>query len=106
MRGTDLTEWQIKAAEKFCRRNSSTDPIDDDQSVSLRFGDLVRMVAWYGQIRAKAVEAGAPADTPGETHTVTTGPVSSQNTTIPYSSPAPKEGKVLAMTKSDGGDAL
>ena len=73
MRGTDLTEWQIKAAEKFLRDNSSSNPENDDKLVSLRFGDLVRMVAWYGQIRAKGVEAGNPADVPGETYSVTKG---------------------------------
>jgi hypothetical protein len=70
MRGTDLTAWQIKAAETFIRNNSPSNPRDDDQQISLRFGDLVRLVAWYGQIRAKAVEAGIPADVPGETYVV------------------------------------
>lgn len=69
MRGTDLTDWQLKAAEKFLRdRNKHQTSVTDEQHVTLPFGQLVRIVAWYGQIRAKAVEAGIPADEPGETY--------------------------------------
>lgn len=72
MRGTNVTEWQLRAAEKFLRdRNMNVaKPENYDRKVSLPFGDLVRLVAWYGQIRAKAVERGHSADEPGETYTV------------------------------------
>jgi hypothetical protein len=64
--GTDLTEWQLKAAENFLRA-ASEEPLNSKGKIVLAFGDLVRIVAWYGQIRAKGVESGIPADEPGET---------------------------------------
>ena len=97
MRGTDLTEWQLKAAEKFLRKDGST--VGHDQDVCLRFSELVRIVAWYGQIRAKAVESGAPADEPGEVYVVSAASVTSQPCTFEYSSPENKAGKLLAITR-------
>lgn len=75
MKGTDLTKWQIDAAEKFVRGRQTFGqlaPDSDDRQVIVRFGDLVRLVAWYGQIRAVAVSKGAPVDEPAEAVVINT----------------------------------
>lgn len=62
MKGTDLTEDQIQSAREFaCARqriNRSGAVFDDATEVTLRFGDLARLVAWYGAIRFQAGEKG------------------------------------------------
>jgi len=62
VRGTDLTDEQIQSARKFaCARQKipATDGmIDDTTVVSLKFGDLARLVAWYGAIRYQAGKHG------------------------------------------------
>lgn len=68
MKGTDLKDWQIDAAEKFLLRNTSVVPKNHEQVISMKFGDFVRAVAWYGQIRAESVEQGCPADVPGHSY--------------------------------------
>ena len=73
MKGTELTDWQLQAAEKFLRqrgRNMDEQPRELGRQVSIRWSDLIRVVAWYGQIRAQAVANGAPPDEPGETFVV------------------------------------
>lgn len=72
MKGTDLTPWQIQAAERFVRRcGRQSEQPSAGRMITLRFDELVRLVAWYGQIRANAVANGAPANEPGETYVVT-----------------------------------
>ena len=50
MRGTDITEAQMDAAEKFIllmRSKTNTLHPTHDQEVRHNFGDLVRLVALY-----------------------------------------------------------
>ena len=71
MRGTDITEAQMDAAEKFIllmRSKTNTLHPTHDQEVRHNFGDLVRLVALYGAIRAKAVADGNSVDEVGETY--------------------------------------
>lgn len=56
MRGSNCTDDQIQAAKDFF--GSSTVDIkqvtrgaSDDDIVPIRYGDLARLVAWYGAIR-------------------------------------------------------
>lgn len=71
MRGTDLTEWQLEAAKKFLMDQSNIEESASlDQQITMTFADLIRVVAWYGQIRAEGVARGIPADTPGHTVTI------------------------------------
>ena len=70
MKGTELTPWQLEAAGKFIqeRRIGASDIcIADDQEIRIKHGDLVRLVAWYGAVRAEATLKGIPPDRPGST---------------------------------------
>ncbi len=71
MKGTDLEAHYIEAAAKFVM-GRRTIPLPemppDDTPVSVKWGELVRLVAWYGAIRAKAVSEGAPWNEPGEVY--------------------------------------
>jgi hypothetical protein len=71
MRGTELTDAQMDAAEKFillCRTEGNTRTPKPEESVSMRWSNIVRIVAWYGAIRAKAVADGNSVDEVGETY--------------------------------------
>ena len=71
MRGNDLTQAQLDAAEQFILlMRSKTNDLHPthDQDVRHNFGDLVRLVALYGAIRAKAVENGNSVDEVGEVY--------------------------------------
>jgi hypothetical protein len=71
MRGTEITEEQMYAAEKFillCRTDGNTRTPTPEESVSMPWANLIRIVAWYGAIRAKAVADGNSFDEPGETY--------------------------------------
>jgi hypothetical protein len=71
MRGSDLTQEQLDAAEKFILlMRSKTNDLHPtgDQQIAQRWCDLVRIVALYGAIRAKAVADGNPADVAGEVY--------------------------------------
>ena len=73
MKGTELSDRQLLAAEKFLRlpsMNMAEQPRDLDRQIILPWGDLIRIVAWYGQIRAQAVADGVPPNEPGETYIV------------------------------------
>lgn len=52
MRGTDITDSQMEAAKEFLdgRHNGDYKP-ELDNPVSLKYKDLVALVAWYGAIR-------------------------------------------------------
>lgn len=58
MKGTDITEEQIRHAEEFVM-NSATRGYDGD-IVTIRKADLFRLVAWYGAVRAAS--GNAPED--------------------------------------------
>jgi len=72
MRGKDLTQDQLDRAKefvKFCQVFKRE--LADEQDVVLRFGDLVRLVAWYGAIRFVASQNGiGTLDCPAQTGTV------------------------------------
>jgi len=53
MNGRHLTSEQIAAARQFVLTVEQTcgGERDDNEPVSVSFGDLVRLVAWYGAIR-------------------------------------------------------
>ena len=71
MRGTEITDAQMDAAEKFLLLVRSVDnetQPDPEDSVSIPWNKLVRLVAWYGAIRANAVANGNPVDKAGETY--------------------------------------
>lgn len=71
MRGTDLSQWQLDAAEKFIRgRNKTIVGPFAPETITVRWSDLVRLVAWYGAIRADATKRGIDPDTPGEAYEV------------------------------------
>jgi len=70
MRGTELTKEQIEAAERFilARRaeGNSQHPANDGEIVQ-KWGDFVRLVAWYGAIRYKAGAEGLSSlEVPGD----------------------------------------
>ncbi len=70
MRGNDLTQAQLDAAEQFILlMRSKTNDLHPtgDQQIAQRWCDLVCIVALYGAIRAKAVADGNPADVAGIT---------------------------------------
>ena len=59
MRGTDCTNAQLDAAHRFI----ATHPLRGaqlplDQPVTLAYGELVRIVAWYGALRYVAAREG------------------------------------------------
>ena len=58
MRGTDCTEAQIESARKFLAARQSGPiegmAIDDDRVVSVPFGQMARLLAWYGALRFAA----------------------------------------------------
>lgn len=58
MRGTDCTEAQIQSAREFlhARQAGSIEglAIDDERVVSLPFGNMAKLLAWYGALRFKA----------------------------------------------------
>lgn len=59
MRGTELTPQQLERAKEFVRgRQVVKADLTDEQQIQLAFGDLVRLVAWYGAIRFEAGQKG------------------------------------------------
>jgi len=65
MKGTDVTEDQLNAARDFLEKIVIKRTVGPDERVVVRFDDYVRVVAWYGMIRAIGVENGCPAQSPG-----------------------------------------
>ncbi len=52
MKGDGLTQAQLDRAREFVSgRLVFKRDIEDDKDVTVRFGDLVRLVAWYGALR-------------------------------------------------------
>ena len=71
MRGTEITDAQMNAAEEFillCRTDKNTRTPKPEEFVSMPWSNIVRIVAWYGAIRAKAVADGNSVDRVGETY--------------------------------------
>lgn len=70
MRGTDVTEEQMKSAREFAfARSVGLEEMPDDQRIiMLPFGKMVRLMAWYGAMRYKAGRdgAGGTLESPGE----------------------------------------
>ena len=57
MRGTELTDAQIESARRFCadrRKDAPGDTPDDSRIISIPFGQMIRLVAWYGALRFQA----------------------------------------------------
>ena len=68
MKGVDVTPAQIKAAERFLEQLHVGD-IERMRSrdVQMPFEQFVRLLAWYGAIRALGVEMGiSTSSEPGE----------------------------------------
>lgn len=66
MKGTDVTAVQLAAAEDFLLQLNRRSPeCCSGRVLQVRFDDLVRIVAWYGAIRAGSVIEGGTVDQPG-----------------------------------------
>lgn len=71
MRGIDVTPEQMEAARSFIERQMLNAPPKPEDSVSHRFEDLVRLVAWYGAIRYKgALDGVGTLENPGPAESV------------------------------------
>ena len=71
MNGSDLTEKQLKAAEKYIllRRASMNDATPDDNAlIELRWKEFVMLIAEYGAIRAGSIGNGGSVNEPGEVY--------------------------------------
>lgn len=69
MRGTELSDKQLKAAERFILSltDGTKTSLEPESMISQRWDSLVRLVAFYGAIRAYAVTKGGTVEEPGET---------------------------------------
>ena len=69
MKGTELSEKQLKAAERFILSltDGNRESLEPSQIISQRWDSLVRLVAFYGAIRAKAMLRGGTVEEPQET---------------------------------------
>src|SRR6185437_1857670 len=56
MRGTEVTEDQMQSAREFAfaRSVGLAGMPDDDQQITVTFGKMVRLMAWYGALRYQA----------------------------------------------------
>ena len=69
MKGTELTDQQLDAAEKFILLMRAKDNLmvpERTQLVTQTWDSIVRLVALYGAIRAKAVADGNSPEVAGE----------------------------------------
>ena len=68
MKGIDINDDQMRAAETFLleRQEPPCKARTGDVLVGMRWKDLVRLVAWYGAVRAEGALKGIPVDKPGE----------------------------------------
>ena len=74
MKGSDLTQKQLDAAEQFLMElRSDGNPVKPalDQVISMPWENIIRCVALYGAIRAKAVSDGNSPDEPGYVESAT-----------------------------------
>ena len=58
MKGTNVTPEQFSRAEEFLRGVADWTPPGIRTSVTIELGHLIRLLAWYGAIRADGVRAG------------------------------------------------
>ena len=71
MRATELSQKQLDAAEQFIlllRSKGNKLHPKNDQQVANNWGDLIRLVALYGAVRAKAVADGNSVEEVGEVY--------------------------------------
>lgn len=54
MKGTDVTEEQLSHAREFLNRTQVSTPDGLHEMVAIKHLDLIRLLAWYGAIRAKS----------------------------------------------------
>lgn len=69
MKGTELSDKQLKAAERFIllmRADGNTLEPEASQVVAQTWDSLVRLVALYGALRAASVSRGGSMEEPGE----------------------------------------
>lgn len=69
MKGTDVTQEQLRAAERFVRsiQRAGTKQPEAESAIVLPFMDLVQLVAWYGALRYIAGRDGINSlENPGE----------------------------------------
>lgn len=69
MKGTELNEKQLKAAEEFvlAQRSATSQVVQTPaptERVSIEWQQFVRMVAWYGALRAAAMLKGGSVENP------------------------------------------
>lgn len=58
MRGIDLSDEDLRLARVFLGEISKQDWTDEHRRASITRGELVRLVAWYGHIRAHGDNSG------------------------------------------------
>lgn len=74
MRGTDVSQPDLDAARRFIEAVQDEWPTadHDHESICVRRGDLIRLLAWYGALRVGGDGSGIfrtnaqPAGTPGQ----------------------------------------
>lgn len=70
MRGTEVNPDQFASAQDFITTFVTQQPAPDDpeQQIIIRWHELVRLVAWYGALRARGIEngRGGTVETPGK----------------------------------------
>jgi hypothetical protein len=67
MKGTELTDAQLDAAETFILERETRPCAKRDPStlVEVEWKNLVRLVAWYGAIRFSSALSGGSSTSPG-----------------------------------------
>jgi len=71
VKGSDLSEKQIRAAEQYIllrRSQGNNQTPQPTQQVVLPWNALIMLVAEYGAIRAASMELGGKVDEPGEVY--------------------------------------
>lgn len=70
MKGTEVNSDQLSSARDFITEfvTHQPAPADPEQRIEIRWHELVRLVAWYGALRARGIEngRGGTVDKPGE----------------------------------------
>jgi len=69
VRGTDVNEAQFEAAQDFITKFVTKQPeLSPEQTIVIKWDELVRLVAWYGALRAQGIRdrTGGTVEKPGE----------------------------------------
>lgn len=69
MRGLDCTDAQLDAADRFITEHPMRGiHVSRDQAVTVPYGEIVRVVAWYGALRYIAARdnSGGTLDNPAD----------------------------------------